>query len=186
MNNMVLLGGAIGLYLFYPLCKSILKRECAQNPLTLFLWSTLDAISAGSTYLEDGNYLLALLFCLGGLTAASCTIIAGSKPMWTRFEGLVTILVIVCIGIWVTTDNTTAAFASVVALCIASIPQINDTLEKPSDTPTLIYFGYMMSNSFATLGGKEFSIIEIGHPLSGVIICFLIFSFSLRKPKVIA
>jgi hypothetical protein len=184
MNNLVLLGGILGLYLFYPLCKSILKKECTQNPLTFFLWSALDGISAVATFLEGGNYLQATLFCVGGLITMSCTLIAGNKLKWTKFESMVTGLVIVCIAVWMKTDNTTAALASILALCIASVPQIKDTWAKPADTPTLVYFGYVMSNALATFGGKEISVIEIGYPLSGMLVCLAIYSFSLRKNMV--
>lgn len=185
MNIFVLLGGMLGLYLFYPLCKSVLEKVSVQNPLTFFLWSLLDGISAGATYLEGGNYLQATLFCLGGLAVTTCTLIAGNRLVWTKFESLITGLVFLCIGIWLTTSNTVAALFCIFSLIIASVPQIKDTWQNPSKTPSLIYFGYIVSNALAVIGGKEISIVEIGYPLSGVLICSTIFFFSLRKVEIL-
>lgn len=185
MNSFVLLGGMLGLYLFYPLCKSVLEKVSVQNPLTFFLWSLLDGISAGATYLEGGNYLQATLFYIGGLSVTVCTLIAGNRLVWTKFESMVTGLVFLCIGIWFTTSNIIAALVSILSLTIASIPQICDTWKKPSQTPSLIYFGYTVSNILAVIGGKEISIVEIGYSLSGFLICSIIFLFSLRKVEML-
>lgn len=185
MNIFVLLGGMLGLYLFYPLCKSVLEKVSVQNPLTFFLWSLLDGISAGATYLEGGNYLQATLFCLGGLAVTICTLIAGNRLVWTKFESLVTGLVFLCISIWLTTSNIVAALFCILSLTIASVPQVFDTWRIPNKTPSLIYFGYVVSNMLAVMGGKEISIIEIGYPLSGFLICSIIFLFSLRKVEML-
>ena len=183
MNNLVLLGGILGFALFYPLCKQILKKKVVQNPLTFFLWSLLDGISAGAMFLEGGNYLQAMLFCIGGIVVVFCTISAKNPFKWTWFESFIAISVLICICVWIQTDNTTAAIVSLTALCIASVPQIKDAWNMPEKMPTLIYFGYTVSHVFAMLGGKEISIIEIGYPFLGFVVCFTVFLFSLQKPK---
>ncbi|MHB8860539.1 MAG: hypothetical protein ACYC48_02270 [Minisyncoccota bacterium] len=183
MNRFALLGGVLGLLLFIPLCRDILDKEkgVEQNPLTFFLWAILDAVAARAIYLANGNYLQALLYCVGGLAVVACALAAGNRLRWTWFETFVTFLVLLCIVIWTRTNDTTAALASIIALFIASIPQMEDTWTEPSKTPTLIYFGYTAANFLAALGGKELSIVEVGYPVSALLVCATIFSLSLRK-----
>lgn len=181
MNWFVLCGGALGLYLFYPLGRGIIEKKFAQNPLTFALWSMLDGIAAGAALLADGNWLQAFLFMIGGLAILTCTVVAKNPLNWTWFENLILALVILSVGIWVSTTNELAVLASVIALTIASVPQIVDTWRNPIKTPSVIYFGYVVSNLLATLGGKEFSVVEVAYPVGGFVICAIIFVFSLRK-----
>lgn len=181
MNYFILAGGALGLVLFYPLCMKILRKESVQNPFTYFLWSSLDAVSAGSTYLEGGKYLQATLYAAGGMITFFCILRAKGPIKWTKFETLIALLAIFCIEVWILNDNMVAAIASLCALTIASIPQIVDTWKQPKDTPTLIYFGYTLSGLLATLGGKEVSVVEIGYPFLGFLVCSTITVFSLRE-----
>lgn len=181
MNIFVLAGGALGILLIIPFCNQVLKKEIVQNPLTFFLWGLLDIVSAGSTYLEGGNYLQATLFAVCAFLATACILYAGGPMKWTEFETLISLLVIFCATVWVFNSNIVGATASLVALAIASVPQIKDTWEKPERTPTLIYFGYALSSLLATFGGKEISIMEIGYPFLGFIESVLIALLSLRK-----
>ena len=183
MHPFIVIGGVIGLLMFYPLCKSILNtgpNRSVQNPLTFALWSSLDGINAGATY-EDGNYLLPALYCLGGWFVVGSIIKAKDPFKWTRFETKVAVMVVLCIIIWITTTNTLAALASVTALCIASVPQVRDTWNNPNKTPTLIYLGYAVAGLLSALGGKELSIVEVGYPVGSFLICVVITAFSMRK-----
>jgi len=184
MNPFVVVGGVIGLLMFYPLCKSILDKgpnRSVQNPLTFLLWSTLDGINSGASYMEGGNWLLSALYCLGGWFVVGSIIKAKDPFKWTRFETKVTTMAVFCIIIWVSTTNTLAALASIVALCIASVPQVRDTWDQPDKTPTLIYVGYTIAGFISALGGKEFSIVEVGYPVSSFLICVIIVALSVRK-----
>lgn len=181
MNWSVTIGGALGLLLFLPLCIGILRKQISQNPLTFLLWSLLDGIAAMASWLEGGNYLQALLFCLGGLAVLACILTSDGRFVWGRFEMFIIALVVICMIIWRTAGNTMAVLASVTALFIASIPQMKDAWFKPKEIPTWIYFGYMVSNLLAALGGKEISIVEISYPASGLLACTIIWALSLRK-----
>lgn len=176
-----MVGGIIGLSVFIPLCIKILKKESIQNPLTYLLWSVLDAIFAGAALLENGNYIQAMLFATCGLITMGCILYVGGRPKWTWFENQITFMAALCMVIWFFTTNTIAATASICALMIASVPQIVDTWRKPKGTPTKIYFWFTISNILATFGGKEVSVIEIGYPLSGFVVCLIITLFSIRK-----
>ena len=171
VNYLISLGGTIGLFLTIPLCVQILRKESEQNPLTIFLWSMLDSVAAGSIYLEGGNYIQAVCLSASGLIVVTCILKTdGLKKWikrWSEFETLVSLLVVFCITVWVSSGNVMAALASISALMIASIPQTLDTIKKPDTTPTIIYIGYTVSNFLATLGGNEISIVEIGYPFSG-------------------
>lgn len=182
MEYLTIIGGVIGFLLFFPLCKKILNKTVTQNPLTFFLWALLDVIFAYAAYCEDGNYLQPVIFAVGGFITVGCIVRAKGILKWTWFESLVTAMAFLCIVIWQHTgSNVVAATASLVALIIASIPQVLDTWENPKKTPTLIYAGYVVSSLLATLGGKEISVVEIGYQFSGFVLSLIITCFSLRK-----
>lgn len=175
MHNFTIIGGALGLLLFLPLCISILTKKSVQNLLTFFLWTLIDVITFVATYMEGGNYLQALMYATGGATTVTCILYAGNKPKWTGFETLITVLVIISIMVWRHTTNTAAVIATICALVISSVPQIVDTWQNPKATPTLLYLGMTISNLLAALGGKEFSVVEVGYQLAGAFVCGIVF-----------
>lgn len=184
MSYLTITGGILGFILFFPLCKSIINKTVTQNPLTFFLWALLDVIFAYAAYCEDGNYLQPTIFALGGFITVGCIVWSNGVMRWTWFESLITILAMLCIIIWQQTgNNVLAATASLVALIIASTPQIIETWENPKKTPTLIYVGYTLSSLLATLGGKEMSVVEVGYQFSGFLLSLMISLFSSEKVR---
>ncbi len=170
MNLLVVISTLLAISLYFPLCYQLLTGKVVQNLATWLLWSALDAIAAVTIFLQDGNYLLAAAYTVGGSITALC-ILKSRNFNWTRFESFVTFLVIVCLVIWYHSGPRNATIASTLAMVIAGIPQTVASYRKPWETPILIFVGYFFANLLSTLGGKDWSIEEVFYPASATIYC---------------
>ncbi len=169
-----------------PLCYGIISKKIVQNPLTYLLWGVLDSVAVFAAYGDQGNYQLAATLALLSVIAVSFIVIAAgglkrSLQKWTWVEYLVSFLAALSIGTLIFSSNKNAAWLAITSLVIASIPQMVSTWKNPKDTPSKIYFGFMFANLFSALGGKSFSVNEIGYGASGLLITTIIFLFSLKK-----
>lgn len=173
MNSLIALSTVLALFLYFPLCIQIIKGKVQQNFATWFLWATLDGVAAGTLVVQHGNYLLPVAYTLGSGITALC-IIRSKNFVWTWFESLVTILVIICITIWAVSGPRIATIASSLAMIIAGAPQIIETYQRPRDTPIMIFFGYFTANSLSMLGAKSWTVEERFYPTCAATFCLAI------------
>ena len=174
MNALTLAGSALALLTYFPLWKQIRSGSVKQNLLTWALWSTLDAVIAGTIIVQKGSFLLPVVYALGGSMTVFFIARSRSKARWTWFESMVSFLVLASMVIWYVSGSKVATVASTVAMLIAGIPQIADAWKKPKDMPLMAYSSYFVANCLSTAGGKNWSIEERFYPVSAGAFCLLI------------
>lgn len=181
MNVWILAGSVIAILTYFPLWKQIGSGKADQNFLTWALWGILDAVVAATIIVQVGNFLLPLVYAIGGLVTATFIFRSRNKTSWTWFETLVAFLTIASMVIWYFSGGKIATVASTTAMAIAGAPQFVDAWKKPRAMPLLAYFSFFIANCFSTVGGKSWTIEERFYPAVCVIICFLLVVLSARK-----
>jgi len=180
MIELKLLGALIGMTPYIPICIGIYMGKVKQNFASWVLWTMLDAIATFAAFLQNGNYKLQAGFTIGSI-AVILFLAAKTKLIWTKFETIVSLLVLICLCVWYFIGNDAGIISSVIALIIAGIPQALSTLKKPSDTPTIPFLLFSLGGLFSFLGGKEWTIKERLFSGETVIFCFLIALLSMKK-----
>ena len=170
----------VALCLYLPLAWQILKGQVKQNLATWLLWGTLDAIAAVSIFVQGGNWHLPAAYVVGCTFTIICMIRARVLA-WTRFETIVSIMVIACLIGWKMSGPWLATVLSTTGLVLATVPQIKDAYKAPHEMPFLIYVGYTFVNVLSTIGGKAWTVEERLYPVSAAICCVVIVMVSGRK-----
>lgn len=181
MNSLIISSTIVAFVVYILLCVQLISSKAKQNLGTWILWTILDAIAAGTLIVQHGNYLLPVAYTIGSTVVVICIIKSKNFETWTLFESFITLLVIVCIVVWASSGAKVATIASSLALVIAGAPQLRESYRRPWDTPILIYAGYFLANSLATLGGKNWSIEERFYPACAGIYCLLVAIVAVRK-----
>lgn len=186
MDPLIVISSALGLSCYAPLCYQIWTGKITQNMATFILWGLLDGIAAGSIFLEGGNFWLPMFYSLGCVFVIASILKSGSMK-WTWLETFISILVAICIIVWLLVGNTWATIVSTLAVVIASVPMIVDLWLKPADSAPFTYSAFVLANFLAFLAGKDWSIAERFYPgvctiltLSFVVLAFRKF----RKPAI--
>lgn len=180
MFDLKIVGALIGMTPYIPICIGIYRGKVKQNFASWMLWTMLDAIATTAAFLQNGNYKLQAGFTLGSV-AVTIFLIVKKQVKWTKFETLVSFLVLVCLCVWYFVGNNAGIIASIIGLIVAGIPQVKSTLKKPSETPTIPFLLFSLGGLFSFLGGIDWSIKERLFSGETVIFCFLIALLSLRK-----
>lgn len=180
MNPLALAGALLALAMYLPLCISMLKAGVKQNLATFLLWGILDAIAAGSSFLEGGNYMLPTFYVLGCISVIACIVRIGNIQ-WTLVEWLCSALVVICIVVWSFLGNEPAIVVSTIALAIAGLPQLWDTWRRPHEAAPLIYLGFTVANGLTVLAGKDWTIAERFYPSVCTVLTTLFVLFAARR-----
>lgn len=183
MNSLILLGGAVALLAYLPLWKQVAGGNVRQNLLSWALWAMLDGIAAATIIFQGGNFLLPLAYAVGGLVTTFVILKFGGRARWTRFESLVSFLVLASIFIWLISGNKMATIASTIGMLIAGMPQLIDAWKNPKNMPLLAYLLYFVANCFSVLGGENWSIEERFYPICGAIYGFTTICFTMLRYK---
>lgn len=180
MNIYVILSAVLAIALYIPLSIQILKGKTEQNLATWFLWAALDAVAAISLFTQQGNFLMVAAYTLGSSWITMCIAKSGNFS-WTKFETLVTIMVIACLIGWILSGPRTATVLSSIAVVIAGGPQLRDTAKDPWSAPFLIYFGFFTANTLSVIGAKNWSIEEVFYPSCCAVYCGVLVLIASRK-----
>ena len=178
--SLQLFGGIVGLLIHIPLLIGIWRGTIKQSFATYGLWCALDSITAYSIYAQKGNFWLAFLYAVGaGIT--SLALVLKKCFEWGKLESFVLFLVAGCVYIKYTSSEFYTMIFGVMALTVASIPQIINTFKKPSESPTKIYIVFCLANAFSLAGAKSFALEQIIYPGSALVLCLTITILSARK-----
>lgn len=181
MNVLIWSGSILALLTYFPLWKQIRSGKAKQNLLTWALWGALDAVVAATIIVQNGNFLLPVVYTVGSSVTIFFILRLGNKASWTWFETMVASLTIASMVIWYFSGGKIATIASTTAMLIAGIPQLVDAWKKPQDMPLIPYSSYFIANCLSVAGGKSWAIQERFYPLSAAIFCFLIAVLATRK-----
>ncbi len=189
LNNMEIhklfsiLGATIGILAHIPLIVDIIKGEKGYSFTSFALWSILDFIAARNIYLQNSDYLLALVW---GACAGSMAILLFIKKeiSWSYVETMVIILISITLTLWYIFGSKIALIATISSLIIASIPQIKDTFFRPSIKVGRVYIMFTLGALFSIFSANEISLYALIYPVTAMILCGLIMIFSYRKIQV--
>ncbi len=180
MNWFGFLGNLIGILMYPPLCREILRGNVKQNFATWILWATLDGIVAASIAFQHGSFWLPVIYTVGSGVTALC-IWRCCERTWKWFETTVTLLAVICMIIWVHSGPYVATIASTTAIGIATIPLLVDCYQKPHEVPMSSYVGFFLANAFTVLGGKEWAVRDRFYPSGAALLCLLILGLGAQK-----
>jgi len=180
VNALSLTAGIIGTSAYVPLCIQVLSGKVKQSFATWALWAILDGIAAATIVFQDGNFLLPAAYSLGsGITALS--ILKSKNFRWTWFETTIVCLVAVCVVVWLVFGAKVATVVSTIAVVIAGMPQAVEAYKRPREQPLLVYISFLVTNSLATAGAKDWSIKERFYPASMTLLTVVIVLFMVRR-----
>ena len=182
MNPFILIGTIIAILTYIPLCVKI-NRGLEQNFLTWILWAMLDGITFFSIIFWGGNFALPMAYTFGSSSVVVALLIKHQKKVWTWFEISVSILVFICVLVWIIAGAQMTTVAGTIAVTIAGFPLLVDTYKNPKSIPLPIYSSFFIANLLSTIGGKDWSIEERLYPASCTVYCFLVVVLILIKTK---
>ncbi len=181
MNILRILGAACALLSYIPLWVYLPSGKVKQNLLTWILWGSLEVITTGAIIAQNGNFLLPASYLLGSVVTI-CLIFRAQKGFrWTRFESLITALVVICVIIWYTAGSKVATIAATFAALAAGTPQLIDVWRRPKEMPLLTALLYLSANSLSSAGGKDWSIPERFYPTCAAFYSVTTIIFVLRR-----
>jgi hypothetical protein len=174
-------GGLLALLLFIPLIASIVKEGAeGQSGATWLLWGALDTILTFSLLWTGGNYLLPLGFAIGDIAVVILLVVKG-KFSWSKFETVILLMVIACLGAWKLAGPMIAAISSTLAVVIAGIPGLRAMLRNPQRRIGNIWTGYVLANVLSFFGGTAMTVKERFTP--GVFAFFALLMFVASRKK---
>ena len=155
-----LAGGLLALALFVPLLADVLKRGGpGQSFATWILWAALDAVLAASIIRQHGNYLIVLGFTAGDLVMAAA-LLWKQRVIWSRFETVVLLLVLGCLGAWAVSGPRVATVSATAAICLAGLPGLAALWKNPDRRLALIWALYALANGISFFGGTAMTLEE--------------------------
>jgi len=172
--------GVIGMLAYAFLINSIIKLKVKQSFFSFLLWAMLDTIATVTTIFKGGNYWLPLSNALGGIIV-SILLAIKKQVSFSWVEASTAVLVIVCLILWYFSGPTAGIISSSLAVVIAGIPQIVETYERPSETPTGVYIIFLTANMLSFVAGKNWTIQERFYSGCTVLLCLVIVLFSVRN-----
>jgi hypothetical protein len=159
-DSLKLAGGLLALGLFLPLLADVRKRGgTGQSFATWSLWAALDAVLAASILRQHGNYLIVL-----GFTAGDCLMAAAllwkKRVTWGRFETIVLLLVLGCLGAWKASGPRGATVCATAAICLAGLPGLAALWKNPDRRLAGIWALYALANGISFFGGTAMTLEE--------------------------
>lgn len=158
------LGVVLGIIPQFMVMWGIYKKTMKLSFSTYFIWFVLNLIITVASIVERGNYYLSLSFVALNLLIALMVLAAEQKvsfPVWERF---LTVLCLICMGVWYATSGAYAVIAASLAVFIAGVPQFVVVYKNPKLTSSAVWLLATLAGLFAVLGGKEWSIAERFYP----------------------
>ena len=87
----------------------------------------------------------------------------------------------VCVVVWLVFGAKVATVVSTIAVVIAGMPQAVEAYKRPREQPLLVYISFLVTNSLATAGAKDWSIKERFYPASMTLLTVVIVLFMVRR-----
>lgn len=174
------LAGGIGILAYIILIVGIVKTKMEQSFAAFLLWAMLDLIATITSILEHGNFWLPLSN-VAGSAVITILLVTKKQVSWSRVETMTSILVAICLLVWMMAGEKAGIIASSLAVVIASIPQMKETYDKPEATPASAYIVFLMGNLVSFFAGRAWSIEERFYSACSAFLCLVIVVFAFRK-----
>ena len=181
-ETLQLVAGAIGILAYIILVVGIFKTGMEQSFAAFLLWALLDLIATITSVLQQGNFWLPLSNVIGS-AVITILLVVKKQVSWSRMETLTSVLVAICLLVWLIAGEKAGIIASSLAVVTASIPQMKETYEKPEATPASAYIVFLLGNLISFFAGKAWTIEERFYPACSSFLCLVIVVFALREKK---
>ena len=189
MNNMIndelfayYIGAFVGIIAYIIMGRYIILGEKGYSFTSFTLFSILNGISAVTIYLEQGNYLLSLIFSLSAATIAVMLLLK-RKVTWSWIESLVIGLITISFILWYLYGAYVGIWASTLSLLIAIIPQVKDMYKLPSNKVAFVNKFFIASSFISCFSAKSFTFVELSFPVTILISCSIIYYFAAGHHK---
>ncbi len=124
---------------------------------TFALWSTLAWITGFSILKQGANPAVPMVYGVGSALTALILLLKGSFQ-WSGLDTVITILVVVCIVLWLTMGPRWAMIMSIMTTVIAGIPFVVMTWKAPASSPIIPSSGFLLANFLFFLSGKKWTL----------------------------
>jgi hypothetical protein len=141
--------------------------------VTFLLWSIIALISAFSMVAQKADATVPFIWGVGGMTVA---VILGVKGRfgWMAVDTVVTILVTICIVLWLISGPRWALIFSIVASWVATYPFVIMTWKAPEQSPVVANIGFFIANLFMLVSAKAWTIEDRLFPLASSVLCLIL------------
>jgi len=152
--------GLLGLAMYVPLVVDVIRRRGVGHSFAMWsLWAMLDSIATASLVVQQGNFLLTGGFALGSILL-TLLLLRYRRFKWGSLEWVVSMLVLLCLALWLFAGPGTATIATTLAIVTASVPGLVELWRAPDPLAARIWAGFFVANCLALLGGESWSIQE--------------------------
>src|SRR5262245_32213253 len=139
-------GGAAALAFFIPMLAASWKNNGAgQSFATWLLWGALDLILALSIIKQRGNPFLPLGFLIGAACLVALLIVK-RRYGWGRFETVILMLVLGCLGVWHLGGSKVATIATALGICVAGVPGLVELWKNPQRNLGTVWAGQIVAS----------------------------------------
>ena len=140
---------------------------------TFILWSALAFISGFSMMKQGANPAVPMMYGVGSASTAIVLICKG-RFQWFGLDTITSILVVICVVLWLTSGPKWALIMSVAAAVVAAIPFIIMTWKDPANSPIIPSTGFLLANFLFFLSGKKWTLEDRLYGGVNIITCFLL------------
>jgi hypothetical protein len=180
LHELQVVGAGISLLAFVILIVEIMGSKALQSFAAFMLWAMLDSIATITSLIEGGNFWLPLANAFGSGIIAGLLMFK-KQITWGRVESFTSVLVLICLFIWLMAGGKAAIVASSLAVLIASAPQMVDTYKKPAATPATAYLVFLAANLLSLFAGRSWTIEERFYQACSVLLTVVIVIFCGRR-----
>lgn len=153
-----ILSVVIGAIAYAVMVITMIKGTGEGASLTTFtLWSALAWITGFSILKQGANPAVPMMYGVGAASTAIVLFFKG-RFQWSGLDTITTILVVVCVVLWLTSGPRWAMIMSIVAGVIAGIPFIVMTWQAPANSPIIPSSGFLLANFLFFLSGKKWTL----------------------------
>jgi hypothetical protein len=166
----VLIAAAAYLYLI------VLAAKTSGEGLSLTtfgLWAILAWITVGTTMQQKADPRVAVIYGIGA-TSTSIILIGNNRFGSNMLDGIVAVLVIICICLWLTRGPKWALVCAVAAGMTATVPFIVMTWHAPAQCPIVANTGFLVANILALIAAPKWTIQDRLYPAGNVLVTALL------------
>lgn len=177
---LTLSGGIIAGLMFIPIIVDAI-RGASFNPVSFLLWSGLSLVLTLVLIKSGDSWILPACWVVSDCIVGTVLLFGlHQKATFGTHEIVITVLIVVCTVVWLTSKTWVATVACTTALVLAALPQTFDIYRHPEHASWKIWAIYFVSNTLAFLGGQRWNIEDRLPAGISMVMCVIMTHLSLR------
>lgn len=154
------------------------------NAVTFMLYSIINGITVYNVWLLGGNTDVLYVYTVGSV-AVFLSLVLKKQFKWTWVESFITLLVAICIIVWLLASDWATVIAGATSAGLANFPLLYDVCKKPDRDKIAVWSVFLLANICFGKAGKEWSVEEMLYPIVAGICCVLVIIASLRTRQTV-